>query len=128
MDTYENIDEFLKLNNIDRCKDFELAYKTVVKALNYDMCKQILLNRLSADGISIKKLKDEFLEDRHLNYIYKIGYNRNYDKVIWTWDIIGEQMLRNIKATVRFRLMSDSCRTCIAKECARMVINEAFGI
>lgn len=128
MNTYKNIDEFLKLNNIDRCKDFEHAFETVVRALDYDMCKRILLNTLSADSITIEKLKDKILEDRHLNNIYKQSYRRNYGRIIWEWDIIGEQMLHNAKATVRFRAMSDCTRTCIAKECARMVIKETFGI
>jgi hypothetical protein len=37
-------------------------------------------------------------------------------------------MLHNVKATVHFRLMSDCNRTCIGKQCARMVVEEAFGI
>lgn len=128
MNTYKNIDEFLKLNNIDRCKDFELAFETIVRALDYNACKRILLNRLSANGITIDKLREKFLKDKYLNNIYKMRHMQPYNKITWEWDIIGDEMLRNPKVTVRFELMSDCNRTCIAKECAGMVIKEAFGI
>lgn len=128
MNEYETIDEFLKLNNIDRCKDFELSFQTVVRALDYNTCKQILLSALSADGITIEKLKKKFLEDRNLNNVYNMRRMRRYGRVMWKWDIIGDEMLHNAKRTVSFRLLSDCNRTCIAKECAGMVIKEVFGI
>jgi hypothetical protein len=83
MDTCKSIDEFLKLNNIDRCKDFKHAFETVVRALDYDMCKRILLKALSSDGMTKEKLKDKFLKGRHLNNIYKHRYMQNYGRVTW---------------------------------------------
>lgn len=116
MKTYENVDEFLKENNLDRFNEHEKCFRRIVEELNFNTCKQILLRQLEKDGITIEKLKEKYNQDEYLNNIYKhnlIG--------IWEWDRIGDNMLRNPNAKIKFRLMSECNRTCIAKACARIV-------
>ena len=40
----------------------------------------------------------------------------------WKWDYIGDEMLHNPNAKIRFQLMSNCNRTCIAKACARIIL------
>lgn len=116
MKTYTNVDEFLKENNIDRLNEHEKSFRTVVRELDFNTCKQILLRQLEQDGITIEKLKEKYRQDKYLNNIYE--YN---SRGVWKWDLIGADMLHNPNAKIRFKLMSDCKRTCIAKACARMV-------
>lgn len=116
MKLYQNVDEFLKENNLDRLNEHEKCFGKIVEELNFNTCKQILLRRLEKDGVTIEKLKEKYNQDKYLNNIYK-----NNSAGSWEWDVIGDDMLRNLNAKIRFRLMSDCNRTCIAKACARIV-------
>ena len=115
MKTYKDVDEFLKENNLNRFNEHEKCFSKVVEELDFNTCKQILLRQLERDGITVEKLKTKYNQDKYLNNIYEMGAKT------WEWDYIGEDMLRNPNAKIRFRLMSNSSRTCIAKACARMV-------
>ena len=117
MKIYRNVDEFLKENNLDRLNEHEKCFRRVVEELDFNTCKQILLQQLEKDGINIEKLKEKYNQDKYLNNIY-----RNNSAGSWEWDVIGNDMLHNPNARVRFRLMSDCNRTCIAKACARIVV------
>ena len=116
MKTYTNVDEFLKENNLNRFNEHEKCFRRVVEELDFNTCKQILLKQLARDGITIEELKEKYNQDKHLNNIYSMG------ATTWEWDYIGNDMLHNPNAKIRFRLMSDSNRTCIAKACARIVV------
>lgn len=116
MKTYKNVDEFLKENNLDRFNEHEKCFRRIVKELDLNTCKQILLKQLDRDGITIEKLKEKYNQDKYLNNIYRIG------ATTWKWDYIGNDMLHNPNAKIRFQLMSNCNRTCIAKACARMVV------
>lgn len=116
MRTYTNVNKFLKENNLDRLNDHEKCFERVVKELDFNTCKNILLRRLEQDGITIKKLKEKYEQDKYLNNIYESN-----SRMFWEWDFIGDDMLRNPNAKIRFKLMSNCNRTCIAKACARMV-------
>lgn len=115
MKIFTNVDEFLKENNIDRINEHEKGFRAVVKGLDFDTCKKILLRRLEQDRITIDKLKEKYKQDKYLNNIYKMRANG------WEWDIIGDNMLRNPNAKIGFKLMSKCNLTCIAKACARMI-------
>lgn len=115
MKTYRNVDEFLKENNLNRFDEHEKCFSKVVEELDFNTCKQILLRQLELDGVSVEKLKEKYNQDKYLNNIYRMG------PTTWAWDYIGNDMLHNPNAKIRFRLMSDCNRTCIAKACARMV-------
>ena len=117
--TYHNVDEFIKLKGLDRASQHDEAFTAVVNELGYEACKKILLAYLD-----INTLAKAYKEDKYLNNIYTQYYNHELDRVTWTWDLIGDDMLHRFNAPVRFRLMSDCNRTCIAKACARMVIEE----
>lgn len=117
MKIYENVDEFLKENNLDRFKEHDRCFSKIVEELDFNICKQILLRQLERDGVSIERLKEKYNQDKNLNNIY-----RNTSSAGWAWDYIGEDMLHNPKAKIRFRLMSNCNRTCIAKACATMVV------
>ena len=117
--TYHNVDEFIKSKGLDRANQHAEAFSAVVNELGYEACKAILLNYLDIDTL-IKAFK----EDKYLNNVYKQHYNNELNKVTWTWDLIGDDMLHRFNAPIRFRLMSDCNRTCIAKACARMIIEE----
>ena len=117
MKTYENVDEFLKENNLDRVNEHEKCFSKVVEELDFNTCKRILLRHLKWDGITIEKLKEKYNQDEYLNNIY-----RHNSSGRWKWDFIGDEMLHNPNAKIKFRLMSNCNRTCIAKACARMVV------
>lgn len=116
MKTYKNVDEFLKENNLDRFNEHEKCFRRIVEELNFNTCKQILLRRLEKDGITIEKLKEKYNQDKYLNNIYRYNLIGK-----WEWDLIGDDMLRNPDAKIKFRLLSECNRTCIAKACARIV-------
>ena len=113
---YSNIDEFLKENNLSRFNEHEKCFRRIVKELDFNTCKQILLRRLDQDEITVEKLKEKYKQDKYLNNIY------NPSNVLQEWDFIGDKMLNNPNAKIRFRLMSNCNRTCIAKACARMIL------
>lgn len=117
MKLYQNVDEFLKENNLDRFNDHDIGFMEIVKELNFNICKNILLNQLERDGITIEELREKYKQDKYLNNIY-----RSNSRVTWEWDYIGDDMLHNPYAKIRFRLMSNCNRTCIAKACARMIV------
>lgn len=116
MKIYEDVDEFLKENNLDRFNEHEKCFRRIVEELDYDTCKQILLRQLERDGVSIEKLKEKYNQDRCLNNIYSTG------TITWEWDYIGNDMLHNLSAKIRFKMMSNCNRTCIAKACAGMIV------
>lgn len=115
MKTYKNVDEFLKENNLDRFNEHEKCFRKVVEELDFNTCKQILLRQLERDGVSVEQLKEKYKQDKYLNNIYRMG------TTTWEWDYIGDEMLHNPNAKIRFRLMSNCNRTCISKACARIV-------
>lgn len=117
MKTYMNVDEFLKENNLDRLNEHEKCFRRIVEELNFNICKEILLRQLGQDGVTIETLKEKYKQDKYLNNIYK-----HNGRGVWKWDLIGSDMLHNPNAKIRFKLMSDSYRTCIAKACAGMVV------
>lgn len=116
MKTYKNVDEFLKENNLDRFNEHEKCFRKVVEELDFNTCKQILLRWLEQDRVSVEKLKEKYNQDKYLNNIYRMN------ATTWEWDYIGNDMLYNPNAKIRFRLMCNCNRTCIAKACARMVV------
>ena len=120
MITYHNIDEFIKFKGLNRASQHEEAFSAVVNALGYEACKKILLAYLDIDTLT-----KAYKQDKYLNNIYEHSYNNKLGRVMWTWDFIGDDMLHRFNAPIRFRLISDCNRTCIAKACARMVIEES---
>ena len=116
MKTYKNVDEFLKENNLDRFSEHEKCFRRIVEELDFNTCKQILLRQLERDGVSVEKLKEKYSQDKYLNNIYRMG------ATTWEWDYIGNDMLHNPNAKIKFRLMSNCNRTCIAKACAGMIV------
>lgn len=119
---YESIKDFCKSINQDyfTSEGHDACYSAIVRALNYNACKKILLEQLEHDGIDLETLKQKFIKDENLNNIYEFSCGGK----TWTWDDIGDRMLRNFNATISFGLMSLSGKTCIAKACARMVVEE----
>lgn len=115
MKTYRNVDEFLKENNLDRLNEHKKCFRRIVEELDFSTCKRILLRQLERDGITIEKLKEKYKQDKCLNNIYRMG------TTTWEWDYIGNDMLHNPNTKIRFQLMSDCNRTCIAKACAAIV-------
>jgi hypothetical protein len=116
MKTYTSVNEFLKENHLDRINEHDKCFRKVVEELDFNTCKKILLNQLEKDGITIERLKEKYNQDEHLNNIYSMGSTN------WQWDYIGADMLYNPNAEIRFKIMSDCERTCIAKACASMVV------
>ena len=116
MKTYKNVDEFLKENNLDRFNEHEKCFKRIVEELDFNTCKQILLRQLKRDGVSVEQLKRKYKQDKYLNNIYRMS------STSWKWDYIGDEMLHNPNAKIRFQLMSNCNRTCIAKACARIIL------
>lgn len=124
---FQNADEFFELNGL-KDKSHSAKYEAIVQALNFSACKEILLMFTTYD-----KLLNAYKDDEHLNNILnqkvynKDVLSRYQCGTYWQWDIIGYQMLHNSKATIQFKLISLSMLTCIAKECARMLIEYNEG-
>lgn len=120
----KNVNEFFELNSLNDESHF-FKYEAIVQALDFEACKEILLMHTTYDD-----LLDAYNKDKNLNNILNEHYyckdvlpNFRYtDEDCWQWDIIGYQMLHNRKATIKFKLISLACLTCIAKACARMMI------
>ena len=116
MKTYTNVDEFLKENNLDRVNEHEKCFRRIVEELDYNTCKQILLRRLDQDEITIEKLKEKYNQDKYLNNIYRMK------STTCEWDYIGNDMLHNPDVKIKFKMTSNCNRICIAKACARMIL------
>lgn len=119
---FKNTDEFSKLSGLD--SHFS-KYGAIVQALDFESCKEILFMYTTYDD-----LLNAYNKDKNLNNILNEHY---YCKDVlpnfivtanecWQWDIIGYKMLHNRKATIKFKLISLADLTCIAKACARMII------
>lgn len=112
---YSNVDAFLKENNLSRFSNHEKCFRRIVEELDFNTCKKILLRQLAKDEITVEKLKEKYKQDKNLNNIYSMSATTS------EWDYIGDDMLHNPNAKIRFRLMSNCNRTCIAKACASMI-------
>lgn len=115
MKIYKNVDEFLKEYNLDRFNEHEKCFRAIIEELDFNTCKKILLSQLEKDEITIEKLKEKYKKDKYLNNIYRMGMTT------WKWDHMGDDMLHNPNAKIRFKLMSNCDRTCIAKACAKII-------
>ena len=121
----KNADEFFKLYELND-KNHSAKYEAVVRALDFRACKEILLRYITYD-----ELLKAYKKDKNLNNILNSKYYcesmlplplRLANTTCWQWDMIGYQMLHNNKATIKFKFISLSTLTCIAKACARMII------
>lgn len=118
---FQNAEEFFELNGL-KDKSHSAKYEAIVQALNFEACKEILFTYITYD-----KLLNAYKKDKHLNNILNqkivlININTLSRCFVKQWDIIGHQMLHNNRATIRLKFISLSILTCIAKSCARMII------
>lgn len=120
MKTYTNVDEFLKESNLDRFNEHKKCFRKIVEELDFNSCKKILLEQLERNGVTLEELKQKYKQDKYLNNIY-----RHNASGFWEWDFIGNDMLYNPNVKIRFELMSNCNRTCIAKACAEMVVENS---
>lgn len=94
--------------------DHTLKYSSIVKDLDYESCKNILLNYVSKE-----KLIEKYKEDIHFNT--KVF---NVRKQLDMWDRIGELMITNPNRKITLKRCSLCNFTCIAKRCAQMIVIE----
>lgn len=122
---FKNDTEFFELNGLSNA-DWQTRNKAIVQALNFEACKEILFMYTTYD-----KLLNAYKKDKNLNNILNShhyckdilpGFFRYTNDTCWQWDIIGYQMLHNNRATIRFKFISLSLLTNIAKACAIQVI------
>lgn len=118
MKNYVNVSDYTVKNfgTKDYDTDHTLKYKSIVKDLNYESCKDILLNYISKE-----KLIEKYKENKHFNT--KVF---NVIKQLDMWDSIGELMATNPKRTITFKRLSLCNLTCIAKQCAEMIVTEVY--
>lgn len=116
MKNYVNVSDYTMKNF--RTKDYEtdhtLKYRSIVKDLNYESCKDILLNYVSKEQL-IKKYKEDICFNTKVF---------NVKNQLDMWNNIGALMIKNPNRTITFKRFSLCNLTCIAKQCARMIIME----
>ena len=116
MKNYANVSDYTMRNfgTVDYNTDHTLKYNSIVKDLDYEACKNILLTFTTVD-----KLKEKYKEDEHLN-----GCFLNARNPLDVWNTIGYLMLTNPNRTITFKKFSLCNLTCIAKQCAKMIVME----
>ena len=127
---FKGTNEFFELNGLND-KSYSDKYEAIVQALDFEACKEILYMYTTYD-----KLLDAYKKDKNLNNILNkrhcckdvLPTFRYTSDGCWQWDIIGYKMLHNHKATIKFKFISLSTLTCIAKACARMIIKNKYEV
>lgn len=116
MKNYVNVSDYTMKNfgTVDYDTDHTLKYESIVKDLNYEGCKDILLRFISKE-----KLIKAYKRDIHFNT--KIFESK---KQLAIWDSIGALMATNPNRTITFKRLSLCNLTCIAKQCAKMMVME----
>ena len=116
MEIYKNISDYTmkKFGTVDVNTDHTLKFSSIVKDLNYESCKNILLAFATID-----ELKKKYKEDKYFN-----GRFFNTNDTLDVWDKIGYLMITNPCRKITFKSYSLCNLTCIAKQCARMIIME----
>lgn len=114
MKNYVNVSDYTIKNfgTMDYDTDHTLKYKSIVEDLDYKSCKDILLNIISKE-----KLIKAYKRDIHFNT--KVFESKNQLAV---WDSIGSFMITNPNRKITFKGLSLCNLTCIAKQCARMIV------
>lgn len=116
---YNNINEFVDVNNINQND----KYRAVINTLDFNACCNILLQYADIETYKRAYKRDKNFNNIHNNWFINNGQLPVKSKEkIWQWDIIGYRMLHNPQATIRLKNISLALLTCIAKECARMLI------
>ena len=116
MEIYKNISDYTmkEFGTVVYDTDHTLKYSSIVNDLDYEACKNILLK-----FTTIEDLKRKYKEDEHLN-----GRFFNSSNALDVWDKIGYLMITNPCRKITFKSYSLCNLTCIAKQCARMIIME----
>lgn len=116
MKNYVNVSDYTMKNfgTVDYDTDHTLKYSSIVEDLDYKSCKNILLSFVSKE-----KLIKEYQKDIHFNT--KVFNAKNQLAI---WDSIGSLMTINPNRTITFKRLSLCNFTCIAKQCARMIVME----
>lgn len=116
MKIYKDVSDYTMKNfgTKDYETDHTLKYRSIVKDLNYESCKDILLNYIPKE-----KLIGKYKENKHFNT--KVF---NVKKQIAIWDSIGALMATNPNRTITFKGLSLCNLTCIAKQVATMIVME----
>ena len=116
MENYVNISDYTKkkFGTVDYDTDHILKYSSIVKDLNYESCKNILLAFATID-----ELKKKYKEDKHFN-----GRFFNTNDTLDIWGDIGKLMTTNPNRKITVERYPLYNLTCIAKQCARMIVME----
>lgn len=116
MKVYKNVSDYTmtNFNTKDYETDHTLKYKSIVKDLDYKSCKEILLIYVTID-----ELKRQYKEDKHFN-----GSFLEAKKPLNVWSRIGKLMITNPNRKITIKSYSLCNLTCIAKQCAKMIIME----
>lgn len=116
MENYKNVSDYTmkKFGTVDYNTDHTLKYSSIVKDLNYKSCKDILLS-----FTTIEELKKKYEKDKHFN-----GGFFNTNDYLRIWSGIGYLMATNPNRKITLKSCSLCNFTCIAKQCAKMIVME----
>lgn len=125
IEVYKNVDDYFKSKGLNRFSQHRKCFKTLVNNIGLDKCKHILFEYVHTSELLLDYKKDNYFNSSKLQRWSSLKYFTNlnaYDRPN-KWDEIGYRMLRaNRKLFIKGYSLCDL--TCLAKACARMVIDE----
>lgn len=123
-EVYKNVDEYFKSKNLDRSLQHGKCFKTLINDIGFGNCKRILF-----EYVYPAELLLDYRQDKNFN-LSKLQRRSSLDYFtsLYTdvrpnkWDEIGHRMLyTNPKLYIKTFSLCDL--TCLAKACARMIVD-----
>lgn len=124
-EVYKNVDEYFESKKLNRFKQHKKCFKTLVNNIGFDKCKRILLEYIYPAELLLNYRSDENFNLSKLQRMSSLEYFTNLytDARPNKWDEIGYRMLYS-NPKLHFKTFSFCDLTCLAKACARMVVDQ----
>lgn len=124
-DVYKNVDDYFRSKGLNRFSQHRNCFESLVNDIGFNKCKRILF-----EYIHTSELLFDYKRDEHFN-LSKLQRRSSLDYFtgLYTdarpnkWDEIGHRMLR-ANRNLYIKGFSFCDLTCLAKACARMIIDE----
>lgn len=123
-EVYKNVNEYFESKNLNRFEQHKECFETLVNDIGFDKCKRILFEYVHTSELLFDYRQDEHFNSSKLQRWSSLDYFTNlnaYDRPN-KWDEIGHRMLY-ANPKLYFKTFSLCNLTCLAKACARMIVN-----
>lgn len=121
---YKNVDDYFKAKGLNRFTQHKDCFETLISDIGLDECKRILFEYVHTSELLLDYKRDEHFNSSKLQR----RSSRDYFTNLYTdvrpnkWDEIGHRMLYT-NSKLYFRTFSFCDLTCLAKACARIVVD-----